>query len=173
MERTVIAIAAMDEGRVIGARNQIPWHIEEDMRRFAELTRGHSVLMGRRTYESLPARYRPLPDRKNIVASRSAGRGAFPAEVELCADAAGCVKSFKAGQLALPTGQLWVIGGARIYQVTQPWWDEVQLTLVHGSREGDAFFPLFEQDFTLLSDEDRSGYRFLHYRRKQSDRRAR
>jgi len=165
MDRLVIAIAAMDEGRVIGAGNRIPWRISEDMQHFAALTTGHSVLMGRRTYESLPPRYRPLPGRKNIVATKSGGPARFPDQVELCADAAAYVKAFKAGSIALPSEQLWIIGGARIYQVTEPWWDQVRLTLVRGEHDGDVFFPLFEQNFTLVSDENRGDFSFRHYRR--------
>ena len=78
----VLVIVAMDEGRVIGFENKLPWHITEDMKRFAQLTTGHTVLMGRKTYQSLPDKFRPLPNRKNIVVTGKPQDYDFPAKVE-------------------------------------------------------------------------------------------
>ncbi|RME59658.1 MAG: dihydrofolate reductase, partial [Candidatus Dadabacteria bacterium] len=69
--KKVFAIAAMDKGRVIGCGNKIPWHLPEDLKRFSQLTKGHTVLMGKNTFFSIPEKYRPLPERLNVIASRS------------------------------------------------------------------------------------------------------
>ena len=135
------------------------------MQRFARLTKGHSVLMGRSTYESLPARFRPLPERRNIVASRGAAESEFPSGVHVCRDAVAFLKACKAGQAELPSNLLWIIGGARIYEATRPWWDEVELTLVRGRHPGDAFFPPFEEEFTLVDRQDLERCAFLRYQR--------
>jgi len=153
----VCAIAAMDEGRVIGDHGKLPWHIPEDMKRFSELTRGHTVLMGRATYESLPPRFRPLPHRVNVVASR----GNYPVSdgVQVVTDAVAFVHEWrnKASDI------LWIIGGAQIYAQTLNLWDELFLTVVHSKYTGDAFFPSFESQMRLEQDEPNQRYSFRHY----------
>lgn len=164
----IIAIAAMDESRVIGIDNRIPWHLPEDLKRFSALTTGHVVLMGRKTFDSLPAKWKPLPNRRNVVLTRQSA-ATFPAGVEVwheldshLADPAGGVP-LKAGE------NLWVIGGEEIYLMTLPYWDEVYLTLVPGTHQGDAFFPRFEDHFELLTSERGQDCSFLHYVRKEGN----
>ncbi len=165
MAITAAAIVAMDEGRVIGRENRLPWHLPEDLQRFSELTRGETVLMGRRTYESLPERFRPLPQRKNIVVTRSS-TPVYPQGVEVCADPLALIEDAKAGRYEVQGTHLWIIGGAAIYEVTKPLWDEVYLTLVRGHHQGDAFLPPFEENFEVISREERADFSYLHYRRK-------
>lgn len=167
----ISAIAAMDEGRVIGRENQLPWHIKEDMHRFKKLTSGHAVLMGRKTFESLPPSYKPLPHRKNIVVSRDAelreSISESYADVEVWGSVVECIKAYQTGRSTLPTNLLWIIGGEQIYRETLKFWDELYLTLVHSKHEGDAFFPEFESAFELKESEEHVGFSFKHYIRKQ------
>ena len=168
----VIAIVAMDENRVIGVNNTIPWHYSEDMKRFAALTTGHTVLMGRKTYESLPEKFRPLPKRKNVVSTRSPEArdqivGITP-EVEVVGDPVKYIQQVResADSSGEAPEQLWVIGGEQIYRITLPYCDELFLTRVHSKHEGDAFFPAFENGFELINSDNRGEFSFEQYRRK-------
>ncbi|MEO6847538.1 MAG: dihydrofolate reductase [Chthoniobacterales bacterium] len=130
------AIAAMATNRVIGKDGGIPWHISEDFRWFKKTTLGHWIVMGRKTYESLG---KPLPNRRNIVLSRSANP---IAGVEVITDLAQLEKPPEATQIFL-------IGGAEIYRQFINQCDEVLLSVVFREVEGDAFFPPFEDNFDL------------------------
>lgn len=167
MKHTIAAIAAMDEGRVIGIDNKLPWSIPEDLKRFSALTTGHTVLMGRNTYDSLPPKYRPLPKRLNIVISRNQNLP-LPKEVLQYASPEVAIRDFLADKINAPTSSLWIVGGAQIYQATRPYWTELYLTLVHSRNKGDTYFPDFEKDFTLVENDDRSGFSFQLYKRKRS-----
>jgi dihydrofolate reductase len=159
----IAAIAAMDEGRVIGIKGQLPWQLPEDMKHFSTLTKGHAVLMGVATYQSLPEKFRPLPGRKNIVLARP--RVEIPG-IEVWDSLEQCIDHYRSGAGKLPSEMLWVIGGAQIYRATRPYWDEVYLTAVPGQHEGDAFFPEFEADFELLSEEKAHACTFKVFRKK-------
>ena len=162
----VIAIVAMDEGRVIGKNNSLPWHIPEDLKRFSALTRGHTVLMGRNTYDSLPDRFKPLPSRNNVVVSTRKHAEDFPKEVELVRSATHYIEQWKANPANQAEDKLWIIGGASIYEGTKPFWDEVYLTLVKGRYDGDVYMSAFEEDFTLVEEETYPEFKFLRYERK-------
>ncbi len=168
MKPKVIAIVAMAENRVIGAQNALPWKIPEDMKRFAELTTRHTVLMGRKTYESLPAKFRPLPNRLNVVLSRSAGPIGAPDGVRQYRSPEEFFAACMNGTQQLPSDTVWVIGGAEIYKATKDYWDELYLTRVLGNHNGDAYFPPFEQDFELLESANRDGYVFERYRKRSA-----
>ena len=129
----IVIIAAVAKNRVIGRDNQLIWNIPEDMAHFKTLTQGHTVLMGRKTWESLPPRFRPLPGRRNIVITRQAGYAAPGAEL---------ADSLEAG-LALATADemVFVIGGAEIYQQAIGLADRLELTELELSPAGDAWFP--------------------------------
>jgi dihydrofolate reductase len=167
--RKVVAIVAMDEGRAIGFDNTIPWHIPEDMKRFSELTRGHAVLMGRKTYDSLPAKFRPLPDRLNVVATKSKEafrekNGDHPS-VRVTEDPVQFIEKWKAAKPKSSGELLWIIGGEQLYNLSLTLTDEIFLTRVDGSHEGDAFFPEFEQSFEQVSSDQRDGYSFEVHKR--------
>ena len=144
---TVSLVAAVARGGVIGRDNAIPWRIPEDARRFRELTLGHPVVMGRRTWDSLPDRFRPLPGRRNVVVTRNRDWHAEGAE--------------RAGSLTNALGlldgapQVFVIGGAGIYAEALPLADELLLTEVDADVDGDVFFPTWDRAaFTETSRED-------------------
>lgn len=126
----ITLIAAMDENRLIGRGNALPWHIPEDFRHFKEITMGHPIIMGRKTYESLPRR--PLPGRQNIVVSRSASIDG--------------VSTFSTLHGAILKGldhhsQVFVIGGQSIYEQSINFCHRLVITHVDGSFDGDYWFP--------------------------------
>jgi dihydrofolate reductase len=161
------AIAAMDEGRVIGVRGDLPWRLPEDLRRFAALTRGHTVVMGRKTFDSLPPQHKPLKDRRNVVVSRNPRAADGFSGVVVWGDVRAGLERWRQEHGESSGETVWIIGGGEVYEATLPEWDEVYLTLVSGRHEGDAFFPRFEDNFELVEREDRDGYSFLRYVRKR------
>jgi dihydrofolate reductase len=124
-------IAAMDQARLIGRDNGLPWRLPNDLKFFKRTTLGKTVLMGRKTWESLG---RPLPERDNWVLTRDAGFAAVGARVFNRLDEA----------LAAAPAELVVIGGAELYRQLLPQVQRMYLTLVHGRFEGDAWFPEFD-----------------------------
>jgi dihydrofolate reductase len=154
-------IWAQSASGVIGRAGDIPWRLPEDMSRFKDLTMGHTVVMGRRTWESLPARVRPLPGRRNVVLTRQA---------DYMAEGAVVVTSLDD---ALADGSVWVIGGAEIYALALPRATRCEVTEVHMDlprRDDDAVAPVLDEGW-VAEDADwqisRSGlrYRFSSYRR--------
>jgi len=129
----IIIIAAVAKNRVIGKDNRLLWNIPEDMAHFKALTTGQTVIMGRKTWESLPERFRPLPNRRNIVISRQADYAAPGAEV------AGSLEI--ALNSASTAERVFVIGGEQIYRQTLPMADRLEITEVGITPEGDAWFP--------------------------------
>ncbi|MCB0344974.1 MAG: dihydrofolate reductase [Bdellovibrionales bacterium] len=162
MPLRVCAIAAIDQDRAIGRDGDIPWHYPEDMKHFARLTSGHAVLMGRKTYDSLPPRYKPLPDRRNFVISRTPENLAGE-PIEAYADALDVIKGARNGELALSSDMLWIVGGEQIYRATLAQWDEVYLTRINKSYGGDTFFPEFESEFRLESAQEMGELNFEHW----------
>jgi dihydrofolate reductase len=127
----VILIAAVADNGVIGSNGTLPFELPDDLARFARMTRDKTIVMGRKTWESLPKR--PLPRRRNLVLSRSATElpGAERvASVEQALELAG--------------GELWVIGGEETYRAFLPFATRLELTRVHAEVEGDTVFPPFE-----------------------------
>jgi dihydrofolate reductase len=129
-------IAAMQKNRGIGFQNRLPWKIPEDMKRFKSLTLGHPVIMGRNTWESFPPRFRPLPDRTNIVLTRNAEWRADGAVVaRSIEEALGIAKQSPGGN------SVWIIGGVAVYEAALPLAGELWLTEVDAEEPADAFFP--------------------------------
>lgn len=131
-------VVAMDENRLIGRDNDLPWCLPEDMGWFRRQTIGKPCVMGRKTYDSLPDRFRPLPGRLNIVVTRNREYEAPGAVVVHSIDdalaAAGDVE------------EIVVIGGADLFRRLLPVADRLYLTQVHGAAEGDVYFPEFKTD---------------------------
>ena len=134
----------MAENRVIGRDAALPWRLPRDMRRFKDLTTGHPVIMGRRTYDTLP---RPLPNRRNLIITRNVSYDAPGAEVFHSLDDA----------LAASSGsdEVFVAGGQEIYHLSFPRADRVYLTVVHTILDGDTFFPPFDIDDWQLHEDIR------------------
>jgi len=135
---TVTIVAAVTRNGVIGHDGGIPWRIPEDMVRFRELTTGHAVVMGRRTWESLPDQFRPLPGRDNVVVTRNPDWSAQGA------DRAGSVED--ALELLESAPRVFVIGGGEIYAAALPFADELLLTEIADDIEGDTTFPAWNRD---------------------------
>ena len=135
---TVSLIAAVARRGVIGRDGGIPWRLPEDMARFRELTVGHPVVMGRRTWESLPDQFRPLPGRGNVVVTRNPDWSAQGA------DRAGSVED--ALELLESEPHVFVIGGGEIYAAALPFAEELLLTEIDADVEGDTTFPAWERD---------------------------
>jgi len=145
----------MDQNRLIGAENGLPWHLPADFKHFKEVTLGKPVLMGRKTFESIG---RPLPGRKNIVISRSGFR----------ADGVESADSIDAGlELVADAEEVMIIGGANIYEQTISRAGKMYLTHVDASCEGDAWFPEINDndwsviDQQLVEADEKNNYSFM------------
>lgn len=140
---------------VIGKDNAMPWHLPEDLAHFKRLTQGWPVIMGRKTWDSLPARFRPLPGRTNVVITRQPGwqaPGALTAAS--LADAL---------QLCAESEEVWVIGGAQIYAQAEPLAGRIEVTEIAQDFEGDAFAPTLGPQWRETAREDHaaaSGLKF-------------
>ncbi|MEV0066890.1 MULTISPECIES: dihydrofolate reductase [unclassified Amycolatopsis] len=141
---------AQSSNGVIGRDGALPWRLPEDLKHFRELTSGATVLMGRRTWESLPPRFRPLPGRRNLVLSRTPQEGVetFP---EL------------AQAFAAVSGDVWVMGGEAVYRAALPFADRIVVTEIQEHFEGDTYAPEVGRapDSTGEWQESSTG---LHYR---------
>ena len=138
----IAMIVAMDESGFIGKDGDLPWRMSSDLKRFKNLTSGggfNAVVMGRKTWDSLPDQYRPLPERTNIVLSRDSGLRIDGAEVALY--------DGRAVEIGYSEGcdELWVIGGAEIYGLMIQRCEEIHITTVHTSVDGDAKFPNWDK----------------------------
>jgi dihydrofolate reductase len=134
---TISLIAAMAQNRVIGKNNDLPWRLPDDMRFFMQTTKGHYVIMGRKNYDSLHEKFRPLPDRTNIVVTR-----------QKSLNAPGCLvvnAVEKALEVARQNNEqeAFIIGGAEIYNIALPSAHRLYLTEIHAPVEGDTYFPEF------------------------------
>ena len=130
---------------VIGINNTLPWHLPEDMAHFKQLTMGCPVIMGRKTWDSLPARFRPLPGRLNIVVTR---QGGWQAEGALRADSIE-----QACTLCPADSDAWVIGGAEIYAQALPLASTAVVTEIDADYAGDAYAPQFGPQWVELARE--------------------
>lgn len=131
----VVLIAAMAENRVIGVEGRLPWKLPEDLKRFKRLTMGHAIIMGRKTWDSLG---RPLPGRENVVVTRQKAFAAPGATVVHSLDEA------LAHVRARGETEAYVIGGGELYTQALPLADRLELTLVHGTFDGDTRFPEYD-----------------------------
>ena len=165
----LVLVAAVARNGVIGRGGALPWHLGGDMAHFRNLTRGCPVIMGRRTWDSLSPRYRPLPGRANIVVSRRPGWIAEGAHVAPSLPAA-----LRLAQLRLDaTHRVFVIGGAQLYREAVPQADVLELTEVQAEVAGDTQFPFWDRAaFEEVSRapqpaEDGLAFDFVTYRRKR------
>ena len=149
-------IAAIGRNRIIGKDGALPWHIPQDLKRFKQLTTGHTVLMGRRTFESLG---KPLPRRRNVVVTSRPIPG---------------VETFHSVNAALQVlaeeEKVFVIGGARLYGRLLREADELYLTFVHLDVDGDSYFPEYDEviqnQFREVHREEHGDFTFVDYLRR-------
>jgi len=137
-------VVARAENGVIGKDNQLPWHFPSDMKHFKDLTMGQTVIMGRKTYESIPEKFRPLPGRENIILSRSESANAALSEKQ------PRLRYFNSIETAIrnvKTEKAFIIGGASIYKQTLENIDGIYLTCIHAEFEGDAYYPDLPKNF--------------------------
>lgn len=146
-------IVAHADHRVIGHHNQLPWHLPEDLKRFKQLTMGHHIIMGRKTYESLG---RLLPGRTSVIVTRDPQYQVAGAQVvhSLPAALAACAED----------SEPFLIGGAELYAAGLPYVTRLYITRVYAQVGGDAFFPELDmQAWQLVSDEAHVSANGLHY----------
>jgi dihydrofolate reductase len=154
-------IWAEAHARVIGAGGVMPWHLPEDLGHFRELTGTNPVVMGRRTWESLPERFRPLPGRDNIVVTRRADYDAPGATI---------VHSLEDAPAGDDGSTVWVIGGAELYRQALPFADRVEVTEIDLDVAGDTFAPVIGPEWhgepgAWLEAASGLRYRFVRYLR--------
>jgi len=165
--KAIWAQARDQEGRpVIGRDGDMPWHLPEDLAHFQECTRGHTVVMGRRTWESLPPKFRPLRGRDNIVVTRSG------TPFHGAASASSLASALEYAKRASTDADVWIIGGARLFTEAARTADEVVVTEIDLVTEGDTFAPMLDPtEWAVAASSEplvsRSGlgYRFVTYRR--------
>jgi dihydrofolate reductase len=151
----IALIYARAANGVIGHEGTMPWHLPEDLAHFRQLTQGQPVIMGRKTWDSLPPRFRPLPGRRNIVLTRQIQWQSAGAErvdglsqaLALCAD----------------SPQVWVIGGAQIYAQAEPLASRAEVTEIEQPFEGDAYAPTLGPGWQEVARESAVSGNGLHY----------
>lgn len=160
----ISVIAAISKNLVIGRDNKIPWHIPEDLKRFKELTSGHVVIMGRKTFESIG---KPLPNRTNIVITRDPD---YLAEgILVCHSLEEALQKAQKTWIPDPfdaqgkqvrddkprdTSEIFIIGGGQIYKQAMSLTDKLYLTIVDEEVEGDTFFPDYSEFSKVISEQD-------------------
>jgi dihydrofolate reductase len=156
----ILGPVAVSENLVIGKNNDLPWHLPEDLKHFKEITLGKTVVMGRKTYESIFARLKkPLPGRKNVVITRQQNYK-VPEDVLVFGSLEDVFKN-------LSTEDLYIIGGAEIYKQALPFAQKLYITQVKGEYEGDAFFPKVDfSEWEKIEEDLHEKFSFLVYKRK-------
>ena len=146
----VSLIVAVAENGVIGKDNDLIWHMPKDMRFFKETTTGHHVIMGRKNFESIPHKFRPLPNRTNIIVTRQSD---YKAEGSIVVNSVE-----EALKVAKSNGEneAFIIGGGQIYKIAleKNLVDRIYLTRINGSFDGDTFFPELNSDWIEVNRED-------------------
>ena len=161
--RELTIIAAVSINNVIGNNNKLIWKLSNDLKRFKKLTTNHSVIMGRKTFESLP---NPLPDRDNIVITRDTNY--LKPNIQVCSSIEDAINLTKTDT------QPFIIGGGEIYTQTINIVDKIELTRVHEEFDGDAYFPEIPLDiFELINEENYNSdlenefdYSYLTYKKR-------
>lgn len=164
-------IVACSENRVIGSQGELPWDIPEDMKFFRETTKGHVMIMGRKTFDSFKGR--ALPNRYHIVITRDPSQYSFPSTENSPVTFVSSLE--EAVKLAKPLTAKWgeevfIIGGGEIYKQAMNITDKIYLTLIHRDFPGDTYYPeIDEKVFTLTDRQDVSSsipFSFLTYQRR-------
>lgn len=156
----ISVIAAIGRNRTLGKNNELLWRIPDDLKRFKELTLGHPVIMGRKTFESILASLgKPLPGRTNIVVTRDASwRKEGVITASSIEDAIEKAKSAPGGE------EIFIGGGGQIYAEALPFAQKLYLTVIEDEKDGDTFFPLYESVFMKVIFEEERESEGLRYR---------
>ena len=159
-------IFARSANGVIGKNNAMPWHLPEDLAHFKQLTLGSPVIMGRKTWDSIPTKFRPLPGRTNVVITRQSNWHAVGAQT------AGSLDDALA--LCQASNEVWVIGGAQIYAQAEPLASRIEVTHIDKDFEGDAFAPTLGTQWVAGHSEAHVSstglaFRFITYTKPQGD----
>ena len=159
---TVCIVVAIGKNRELGMENQLLWHIPDDLKRFKQLTLGHPIIMGRKTFESIVQKIgKPLPERTNIVVTRDPafrGPSATGLLVANSLEEALAMAKDQPGSEEIHIG-----GGAQIYEQALPYVDKLYLTLIDDEKPADSFFPLYESEFTKKTFEEKHEWNGLAY----------
>ncbi len=159
-------IVAVSRNGVIGSQNNIPWYLPADLKRFVELTKGHTVVMGRKTFESIVKKLgHPLKGRRNVILSKSG----------IKYDGCEVISSWEdVLKLVNKDGEVFVIGGGELYNLALPYVSRLYITEIDAEFDGDVFFPKVDlKDWNLISREEYQKdeknlfpFRFLEYEKK-------
>lgn len=160
----IIMIAALQNNRGIGYQNNLIHSIPDDMKHFVKQTTGHTVIMGRKNWESIPKKYRPLKDRQNIIITRDKNYQTSGALV---------VDSMELAIEQSNSDKIYIIGGGQIYTLGLAYADILDLTLIDSDKPADIFFPEYEKEFTCVEKsgiihDEKTGlnYEFQIWKRK-------
>lgn len=147
-------IAAIGKNRELGKNNDLIWHLPGDLKFFRKITTNHTIIMGRKTFESLP---KMLPNRKHIVLTT---KGNFQSEVEVYKELKQILKTYKDTQ-----EEIFIIGGASIYEQFLDYSDKLYLTEIDAQEEADVYFPNFDKENyekEILSENEDNGISYKH-----------
>ena len=159
-------IFAKSANGVIGKNNAIPWHLPEDLAHFKRLTLGFPVIMGRKTWDSLPPKFRPLPGRTNVVITRQSGWQAQGAQTATSLQ--------DALALCQASAEVWIIGGAQIYAQAEPLAQRIEVTEIAQDFDGDAFAPILGAQWVEAGRDDQVSstglkFSFITYTKNTGD----
>ena len=155
----ITIIAALTSEGIIGKEGALPWNLSEDMAHFKLVTAGNTVIMGRKTWDSIPSKYKPLPNRHNIVVSRNMP---LKNNIEVCSDMNQAIRKAKSyGK------EIFVIGGAQIYALAIEHATKMLLSHIHKDYEGDTFFPKFnKEEWNITNIEEYKEFTLKEYTRR-------
>jgi dihydrofolate reductase len=151
-------IAALDQNRIVGNKNRMPWHISEDFKHFKSTTLNHPIIMGRKTFESIGSK--PLPKRPHVIVSRTMPESSQVDVSRSLEDAIDKAKTY--------ADEVFICGGVEIYKQAIPLSDHMILSHIDGEHEGDAYFPEFDEtEWHILKKDVRTGFTIVYYERKK------
>ncbi len=160
MSACIIAIAAIGKNRELGKEGKLLWQIPDDLKRFKQLTVGHPIILGRKTFDSIVGYLgKPLPGRTTIVVTRTDQGPSLVGEVVV----AHSVEEAIAKGRELDQEMVFIGGGAEIYRQALPYTDKLCLTIIDDAKDADSFFPAYEDEFTKTTSEESREWNGLRY----------
>ena len=160
----VCAVVAIGRNRELGKGNMLLWKIPDDVQRFRDLTRGHALILGRKTFESILATLgKPLPGRTNIVITRDASRLNLDEGFTKPLIVSSIEEAIEKAKQAPGSDEIFIGGGGEIYRQSLPLVDKLYLTLIEDDKEGDSQFPEYEKEFTKIVFEESREHEGIKY----------